>query len=347
VRFSGRLIRTNVPLPPASGPVRVRMLWREGRAALHESIRDYGSACRLVESYLGGRGLPTWRRTIADLQQLGITGMRPEQKHLLGVWSPVAQRAHAIAVRHRLGLKHTVLPMRGTYAEDLDERRYGRKLHGLSPVPEGRSTLEGPTDVPWERLESLARRSLARAVDAFNFLEDSDLADLAHGHAHEAAAFVSGVFGCVIAYDDGTWWDTCPLTLMHQRWGMSIGFTATRACSICHEDLDTCPHLLGTLYEVTVARTDEGQCSACGASRCRHEVGYNVTATPHPILTDGQIHEVSVVSRPRDPLARLTKIEKSVGQLARALGREPGGEEIACYRCLHPCNGFIHPFDRP
>lgn len=343
MKFSGRVIRSNVPLPPAAGPRREQMLLHEGILAFRESVRDYAEVCRTVDMYLrDGHHLPLWQLTTSHLERLGIDQIQPQQKYLRGVWSRAEKAARSTARRQQLGPTQTVLMGRRALAEALDANLYGRAAGRIAVA---HASLPEPAGARWERLEEVARRSLARAVDAFNFLEDSHLSDLAHRHAHEAAAVTSGLFGCSFEYREGAYWDVCPMSLMHQRWGMSMGFTATRLCSICSEDLDTCPHLLGTRYQVTASRTDEGRCNVCGTRGCSHAVGQSVGAYPHPIMADGAIHEVSMVSRPRDPLARLTAIEISIDLLSRTLGQEPTGQEIACYRCLHPCSGFVHPFE--
>ncbi|MFD5016931.1 hypothetical protein [Streptomyces chartreusis] len=196
-----------------------------------------------------------------------------------------------------------------------------------------------PAD-PWRELEAAARTSLARAVDAYNFLEDSELSELAHRHAHHVAALVGGLFGCNIESSEDTYWDVCRLTLMHDRWGMSAGFTSTRNCSLCAQDIDTCPHLLDTRYDITVRHARDGRCNVCGRLGCPHTDGETVSAFPRPVMSEMQLHEVSLVSRPRDPLARLAKIELSQDALGQALGEGPAGRDVCCYRCLHPCSGF-------
>jgi hypothetical protein len=48
----------------------------------------------------------------------------------------------------------------------------------------------------------------------------------AHQHAHHVAALVGGIFGCHIEYSEDSYWDTCPLSLMHRRSGLSAFFSA-------------------------------------------------------------------------------------------------------------------------
>jgi hypothetical protein len=194
--------------------------------------------------------------------------------------------------------------------------------------------------------ESAARSALKDAVAAYNYLEDHQLADVAHQHAHNVAEFVGGMFGCYTKMSDGIYWDECPMSLVHLRWGMSPGYTSQRLCSICHDDIDDCPHLLGHVYQVSVEKDEEGKCSGCGWTDCEHIPGQTLDVSPIALHDAIDLHEVSMVSRPRDPLARPTGIALDTDTLARALGRTPIGEDLRCFRCLDPCTGFVNP-DRP
>ncbi|MFE0455370.1 hypothetical protein ACFW2D_29715 [Streptomyces sp. NPDC058914] len=260
--------------------------------------------------------------------------MKAQQKFLIEAWGGVERR-----LRREIDRRTRVSPFLASASvlrtDEFTHRRYeemGNALYALTSVQVGID--------PWRGLERSARRSLVRAVDAFNFLEDTELAEVAHQHAHKVAALVGGVFGCYMEYSEDAYWETCPISLMHSRWGMSAGFTATRRCSLCGEDVDLCEHLLGTLYEVEIQRTVDGTCNACGRHSCSHLDGDIVSAYPHAVMGDLQVHEISWVSRPRDPLARFTRVEFDPQILAHSLGGEPDGRDIRCYRCLHPCEGF-------
>jgi hypothetical protein len=193
--------------------------------------------------------------------------------------------------------------------------------------------------------ERYARGGLKRVVDAYNFLEDDvKLESFTHQCAHNIAAFAGGAFGCIFEYDDGVYYDSCALSMMHHRWGNSMGFTAVRRCSICHQDIDECPHLLGHQYEIEIVIRD-GICNACGAEDCEHKSGDLVQRYPTALIEDVDLFEVSYVRRPRDPLARPSAIELDIDLLTAALRRKPTGEHVCCYRCLDPCNGFYDPFE--
>ncbi|MFE3496483.1 hypothetical protein ACFXOS_26060 [Streptomyces sp. NPDC059175] len=278
--------------------------------------------------------LPSWEATTEAIDRRGLRTMKAQQLYLTRVWSQAERRLRR-GINRLTRPQVTLAGPVSLRAAGTEHRQYQAMALALQmqPLTQASSRL-------WPELEDWARTSLARAVDAFNFLEDTDLAELAHQHAHHVAALVGGIFGCDIEYSEDSYWDTCPLSLMHRRSGLSIGFTAIRLCSLCGKDLDECEHLLDTRYPLIVRRTPEGTCNACGRRSCPHTDGQSVLAYPCPVIAEGQIHEVSLVSRPRDPLARFTKIEFHVQELAHSLGQEPNGQPLRCFRCLHPCEGF-------
>lgn len=245
-------------------------------------------------------------------------------------------------------------------------REYGKALRMLSVGPPALRDMAGPTrprptggtrtsltagwldrDTPrldpaaQAELETAARSALTNAVAAYNYLEDDPLGESAHQHAHAVAELVHDTVGCAIQYEDGKYWDVCPLSLMHHRWGFSIGMTSRRTCSICGEDIEDCPHLLGRSYPLIVMLDEHGRCNACGYTDCAHEPGKETLAYPRPVISDVKMHETSLVRRPRDPLARLTRVEYPADVLFRNLGRVPAGEALICHRCVGPCSGFM------
>lgn len=281
--------------------------------------------------------MPSWEETSKFVRNTGLSSVRVQRDYLIEVWSRAERNLrHEVMRRSNLPSLNSLIP--ATAGSGRNHRsddhtgltsELGVDFHNVSCV-----TL-------WRSLEDASRKSLERAVDAFNFLEDTDLADLSHQHAHKVAAMVGGLFGCKIEYSDGTYWDTCRLSLMHHRWGMSAGFTAARKCSLCGEDIDLCNHILDEQYEVQVQRSSDGTCSVCGSLSCSHRDGEVVMTYPHPVLSDFELHEVSMVARPRDPLARVTKMEFNPAVLSHSLGVKPNGRAVRCYRCTHPCGGLL------
>jgi hypothetical protein len=193
------------------------------------------------------------------------------------------------------------------------------------------------------KLEREAREALDVAVAAFNFLEDEALADASHQHAHTVGELVGQLFGCEARYRDGSFWDVCPLTLMHLRIGLSPGFTGQRLCSVCGQDLSECPHVPG--LSVTVRAEDhDGRCSACsGHWPCsQHLPGTAVDVVPHGVIAAMNLHELSWVDRPRQPRARITDLELPDALLRAQLGRLPDADEpLVCHRCQRSCTGLL------
>ncbi len=198
-----------------------------------------------------------------------------------------------------------------------------------------------------ERLpgEDHARRALSHAVDALNYLEDQTRAPSAHACVDQLGQLVSGLYGCVLESREGAILDTCPTSLAHRRSGLSPGFTATWACTVCGLDFSQCEHLPGTVEEVRVVHED-GRCNVCGTGSCtRHRPGSIETVPVGRVATHAEMHEVSFVARPRDPLARFTALEIPVHEL-RALEREHfiqriDADRFRCLRCMASCAGFI------
>lgn len=201
----------------------------------------------------------------------------------------------------------------------------------------------GDFDDIWRSLADMSMDSLRFAVNAYNYLENTALEFAAHLHAHRIGALNCGIFGCFIEDEDGTQFDVCPLSMMHNRWGFSIGFTGRRLCSICGQDIDECPHVLNQLYSVVVSKGG-GSCNVCRRPSCPHSEGDRVLEYPYAIIAEADLHEVSMVRYPRDPLARPTKLEFGENSTPVALSQHSSGRRIRCFRCLLPCDGFHDPW---
>lgn len=202
----------------------------------------------------------------------------------------------------------------------------------------GRCTAVGRSN---PEAEQLARDALASAVRAFNLLEDFPEADDAHRMIHGIGMFVSRHFGCEIRLKDEVWHWSCPTIIAHLRFGKSAGFTAKRICSICGEGLDQCPHMPGQTYKVAVG--DIAYCP-CGSQNCtRHQKGSIIEVSPHGIINEANLEEVSWVARPRDPLARIQAIEYTTEQISSLMGGAripPDVQAVECFHCRQSCTGL-------
>lgn len=195
--------------------------------------------------------------------------------------------------------------------------------------------------------EAAARLALSASVDALNYLEDTELASAAHSLIHAAGELVGGLYGCRLEYDKGDWLCTCPVVVSHYRFGNSAGFTARRECSVCRGDIsdpDECVHEPGGEYDVLAVRNERDECSVCRQAECQHVPGRSYRVRAHADLADADIHEVSMVARPRDPLCRCDAVEVSMDRLVRELGQRPRpDDDLACYDCIGVCDGFVSP----
>lgn len=194
--------------------------------------------------------------------------------------------------------------------------------------------------------EADARQALRRSVDAFNLLEEHPrLGATAHRRLHVLGELVSVLYGCNLRAEGRTFADDCPVSIAHRRVGLSPGFTAVWRCSACGEDFSECDHSVGELVEVVVTRHD-GLCNVCWLAHCEaHQLGSLVRKRVGRIVTEADIEEISLVPRPRDPLARLTRIDLRpreahellrIGAIRR---RDQGGAQ--CFRCRGGCGGFL------
>lgn len=206
-----------------------------------------------------------------------------------------------------------------------------------------RERLEGASGVDLADLERRGRAALDAAVDAFDHLEDTELAGKAHAQAHAVGEMVAGLFGCRAERDGDRWFDVCRLSLMHLRLGLSPSFDAPRYCSICGGDIADvdCDHDPGRTYSVVAARDTDDSCTVCGEAECLDHVPGAVYATvPDGVIREADLEEISVVPRPRDPLARLDGIELSAQAVAAMPGSDRRNAVLHCERCTSPCTGF-------
>lgn len=319
------VVRTGVPLPPPAGPERTRFCLHEGMQKLYEARRFRSRTERLVaelQVWLGGSTPSVWRlgspasgRLLAYVGELRVAEWFSFRKHVF-----VESKARGTHWR--------------AWASDCISR-----------------------------LDDLTDAALTAAAEAFRYLSDVGR-DVQHdvqvdadgvvlgelgtliSEAHELVHIVSdirgGLVGCPIEYDDGVWYQTCRCDLLHVSLGNSAGFTSRRICRVCHADFGQCDHLPGLSYSLIAGRTAEGHCTVCGSAECDHVIGSLYEVAGGYVLTDIELHEVSLVNRPRDPLARITARELSAEDLQGALGRMPSpGEFVLDHACMYQCHGFL------
>lgn len=162
----------------------------------------------------------------------------------------------------------------------------------------------------------------AKARSALDWLEDTSGFEDAHQLLDEIGAFTRRVRAdaCALTIEDGSYFETCPVKLGHNRVGFSTAFLIRKSeCSVCGQDPWDCDHVFGEVYDGVVA---------------------------HQVITEAQALEVSLVSRPRMPDARIMKISVLQSELVEALGPAfSPGMPVMCDRCLTPCPGVYDDFD--
>ena len=167
--------------------------------------------------------------------------------------------------------------------------------------------------------EPAARSALSVARSAMDWLEDTDHFDEAHDLLHEIGRFIRSTWRCSFGHDNQGYWRECPADLAHIRCGMSPGMViGASECSICHQEPAECDHINGRVYD---------------GERC-----YRIITEVKEIL------EVSLVSRPAQPDARIQRVSVSTSDLQDHLGPvwKPG-MPVSCDKCLSPCPGFTFP----
>jgi hypothetical protein len=167
-----------------------------------------------------------------------------------------------------------------------------------------------------EQAEAKAREALGILRSAMNWLEDSDQFEVAHQAIDAAGRYVRSTFGCELLYENGTYYQTCPVALAHHRIGLSPAMVINKSeCSICHQDPEDCRHINGHMYDGEVC---------------------------HRIITDVDVLEVSLVDRPLQPDARVMKQSIDMQSLLSVAPPDwQPGMQVNCDKCLRDCDGVV------
>lgn len=192
--------------------------------------------------------------------------------------------------------------------------------------------------------EASAREALRQGIWAFRDLTGSAKESSAHRQMHRYAEMVAGLYGCWMKWDKvkGLWFDTCPLRHAHRPYGFSMGFTATRLCSICRQEISECVHFGYRPYTVTVARYLEDEiekCSVCHEPSCGHVLGEQAEVFQWQLMRDIKMHEISITPSPREPRCMLMEIEL----IPQPPPPSSPGARLQCTACLVSCGGPPEP----
>ncbi|HWL37496.1 MAG TPA: hypothetical protein VNQ77_15025 [Frankiaceae bacterium] len=227
----------------------------------------------------------------------------------------------------------------------LIEQIESRRLKADTLLRAARAAMQRKGNHPKMRrlAERDARLALALYAGSLDWAEDTEWETEAHHRMDEAGSWVRRTFGCWLARTGTSYKQTCPVALGHNRIGFSVGGTArVRICSLCGEDVSECEHLPNTAYLVPGGPTDLGWCRVCLKESCNHLPGEEYRVDVVSIIREMEVEEVSIVSKPAHPEARITEINISVEDLYQQLGDQfTPGMQVSCDRCLLPCQGLI------
>lgn len=192
-------------------------------------------------------------------------------------------------------------------------------------------------------IEPHIKKSVSAAMDALNYLEDHPLREEAHIAIHRAAFAKRGLFGCPITYgEDEEYWTACPINISHLRIGVSAGLVSDFECSICAELVEDCDHVMGEHYPKVAKHDAEGICNICGKAGCAHIVGETTMVAALAIARNVKANEVSMVARPRYPLARMVEKSYDLGLASEDPRVQKAAKrgDLNCDGDLGPCKGF-------
>jgi hypothetical protein len=170
--------------------------------------------------------------------------------------------------------------------------------------------------------ERHARRGLELLRSAMDWFEDTEGFDGAHTELHRVGRDVHGRFNCLLEYEDGVYYQRCPVALAHARIGLSPKLKVQEVlCSVCGGDHTNCPHIVGQTYD--------------GIECFRR-------------ITKSELLNVAYVSRPSNPEARIQRVSVSLDALRDTLGDGwTPGMPVGCDVCHDPCAGLVEIDDDP
>jgi hypothetical protein len=198
-----------------------------------------------------------------------------------------------------------------------------------------------------EEAQGLARQALVEAAHAYWFAEGTAGACAEHKYLHQIGRWTRQTFGCEFDWDGEIYRTSCPVKLADKRFGVSVGFTGRRMCSICNQEYWECPHYGDRLYWVRGGPTTFGPCRVCveEGEVCEHSPGELYAAPVVRHWREKVLEEVSIVDVPANPLARPVDLEIETDALSRAVRKAFPDVPAFCGHCLRPYHGLPEPLN--
>jgi hypothetical protein len=184
--------------------------------------------------------------------------------------------------------------------------------------------------------EATFRGALVHLRRAFNWSDrDHEILHQLHTLGRE----IHDRFGCKLAFRKGAYQIECPVRLAHIPYGMSVGGSSKSICRICGMDPFECEHVRGRSYDGVIAMRIGKTCNICLEESCEH-----IPGTKHDgidvvhIVTDLQIHEISVVPSPAMPDAVFEAISMPEREVRAQLDPSEAesfqlGMDLSCHHC--------------
>lgn len=193
--------------------------------------------------------------------------------------------------------------------------------------------------------EEKIREALALARSAYDWLEDTPYDDLSHDLVHELGKEARENFpsGCKIKWNGSNYERWCPADLVHIRLGFSPGVIIhSMECSVCGSDPSECEHIRWKLYTVTGGPNKADRCPVCAETMCNHSPDQKYQVMAGRIITKAELDEISLVTRPKQPEARIQICPVPEETIRNALGPKfrYGEDMVDCSMCLLACPGF-------
>lgn len=186
-------------------------------------------------------------------------------------------------------------------------------------------------------------KSLRILSEAFWNADETELEAKPHDLLHQIAKWKHDTVGCHLVRSGDHYLQRCSIAITHKRMGFSAGFTGTPVCVLCDKTEFECEHSRNKVYWVLGGRNKQGECLVCLDKKCtEHTDDYIYKVNPTMRLTNLVLHEVSIVRRPRFPLARLQEISISKNEIEDITGKidESKGMVYVCNACNGECPGF-------
>ena len=194
--------------------------------------------------------------------------------------------------------------------------------------------------------EEKIREAVSLARSAYDWLEDTPYDEIAHYLIHFLGKEVREKFpkGCNFKWNGSNYERWCPADLVHIRLGLSPGVIIhSMECSVCGRDPSECDHILWKIYTVFGGPNESGRCPVCAENTCDHSPDKKYQVMAGRIITKAELEEISLVTRPKQPDARIQSCDISGDTIKSMFGPDfRYGEDTAhCAKCLVACPGFL------